>query len=246
MAAGEATKRVCLLTGAGGRLGSTFCADFARDYDIVAVCRTRLPAAPSQFEEFVDPLDPGSALPENGGRVHIVRADLEQPGQVERVVDIALARFGRIDLLVNNAAYSRWHRPGLVEAEPALIDLDRHFSVNVGLPARLSARIASEFWRDRVDENLAANRNIVNISSLAASRVFAGQGQAVYAASKAALNQLTRHLGSEFAAFGVRANALAPNSFPDIVETARVAESIVRLDRDTVTGRVLVVDAESV
>ncbi|MGI8679356.1 MAG: SDR family oxidoreductase [Jatrophihabitans sp.] len=233
-----------MLTGAGGRLGSAFCAAYVRDYDIVAVCRTRLPAVPSQFEQFVDPLDPGAALPENAGRVHVVWADLEQPGQIERVVDIALARFGRIDLLVNNAAYSRWHRPGLVEAEPALVDFDRHFAVNVGLPARLSARVAAVFWKDRAGENLAANRNIVNVSSLAASRVFPDQGQAVYAASKAALNQLTRHLGSEFASMGVRANAVAPNSFPAIVDTARVAESIVKLDRGTATGRVLVLDAE--
>lgn len=236
---------MCLLTGAGGRLGSAFCAAHSGEYDIVAVCRARLPAAPSQFESFVDPLQPQAESDENAGQVYVVWADLEQAGQLERVVDIALARFGRIDLLVNNAAYWRMHQPGLLDCDGTMADFDRHFAVNVALPARLSARVASEFWKHRAQENRADNRNIVNVSSLSGSAVFAGQGQAVYAASKAALNQLTRHLGAEFDAIGVRANALAPNSFPDIVATERVVDAIVRLDRESVTGRVLVLDADA-
>jgi NAD(P)-dependent dehydrogenase (short-subunit alcohol dehydrogenase family) len=73
--------------------------------------------------------------------------------------------------------------------------------------------------------------------------VFAGSGQAVYAASKAAQNQVTRHLAAEFGVFGVRVNGLAPNSFPGVVDTERVARAIVRLDGEQVTGRILAVDA---
>jgi NAD(P)-dependent dehydrogenase (short-subunit alcohol dehydrogenase family) len=97
----------------------------------------------------------------------------------------------------------------------------------------------------RDQDNRKHNRNIVNVSSLAGSRVFAGRGQGVYAASKAALNQLTRHLASEFAVFGVRVNAVAPNSFPAIISTDSVAHAIARLDAESVTGRILALDAEA-
>ena len=236
-------RRVCLLTGAGGTLGNAFCKAYAAEYDIVAVCRNRTPVVASQDEWFVDPLAPDADLTENDARVFLVHADLEQDGQVERVVDVALAKFGRVDLLVNAAAYSVWHAQGLVDGDILLDSLDRHFAVNVGIPLRFATRLAQRFWLHRDLENQAHSRNIVNVSSLAGSRVYPG-GQGAYAASKAALNQLTRHQAAEFRAFGVRANAVAPNSFPSIVSTESVAKAIARLDSDTVTGKVLLVDAD--
>jgi NAD(P)-dependent dehydrogenase (short-subunit alcohol dehydrogenase family) len=236
-------RRVCLLTGAGGTLGGAFCRAYAADYEIVAVCRRRAPDIPSQDECYVDPLRPLAELPENQVRVFAVYADLEQPGQIERVVDIALARFGRVDLLVNNAGYSRWHSPGLIDGAGALGDFDRHFAVNAGIPVRLAVRLGQQFWMHRDLANREHNRNVVNVSSLAGSRVFPGLGQSLYAASKAALNQLTRHLAAEFAVFGVRVNALAPNSFPSVVRAESVARAIAQLDRESVTGRILTIDA---
>jgi NAD(P)-dependent dehydrogenase (short-subunit alcohol dehydrogenase family) len=133
---------------------------------------------------------------------------------------------------------------GVVDGDTALNDVDRHFAVNVGVPLRLSVQLAQKFWMQRDEQNRTHNRNVVNVSSLAGSKIFAHQGQTIYAASKAALNQLPRHLGSEFAQFGVRVNAIAPNSFPSIVSTEDVARAIVRLDGESVTGRILAVDAD--
>lgn len=240
MSTGE--RRVCLLTGAGGTLGAAFCRAHAGDYDIVAVTRRRAPDVPSQDESYVDPLAPDEPVPENAARVYTVRADLTRPGEIGRVVDIALARFGRIDLLVNNAAYSRWHGGGLLDTESVLADFDAHFATNVRVPLELASCVAQRFWLPRDRGNREHNRNVVNVSSLAATRVYPG-GQAVYAASKAALNQLTRHQAAEFGHFGVRVNALAPNSFPGIVPVDDAVAGIVRLDGESVTGRVLALDA---
>jgi len=236
-------RRVCLLTGAGGTLGNAFCQAYGAQYDIVAVCRRRAPAVPSQDEWFVDPLEPEADVAENDSRVFVVYSDLEKDGQVERVVDIALAKYGRVDLLVNNAVYWQFHAQGIVDGDVVLDSLARHFAVNVGIPLRFATRLAQRFWLTRDVENRAHNRNIVNVSSVSGSRVDSG-GQAAYGASKAALNHLTRHLAAEFRAFGVRANALAPNSFPSIVSTDSVAKAIARLDSDTVSGKVLVIDAD--
>jgi NAD(P)-dependent dehydrogenase (short-subunit alcohol dehydrogenase family) len=242
LSTGEGPRRVCLLTGAGGRLGAAFCRKYAAEYDIVAVCRNRAPDVPSQHESYVDPLQPQAELPENRARVFAVQADLELPGQVEHVIDIALAKFGQVDLLVNNAAYSRWHQHGLIDGDGALRDFDRHFAVNVGIPLRLAVRVGQQYWMHRDQDNRMHNRNIVNVSSLSGARVYPNQGQSVYAASKAALNHLTRQLAAEFAVFGVRVNALAPTSFPGIVSTDSVAEGITRLDRGEVTGRILAIE----
>lgn len=232
----EGTRRVCLVTGAGGTLGNAFCQRFVTDYDIVAVYRNRAPGVPSQTESFVDPLEPTADV--DGGRVFAVRADLERDGEVERVVDLALARFGRVDLLVNNAALMGFHGAGIVDGEAALADFTRQFKVNVEVPMRLSVRIAQRFWTARAAENRAANRNVVNVSSTSGSQVYPG-GQAVYSASKAALDHLTRHMSAEFASFGVRVNAVAPNSFPSIVPTEDVADAIVGVDKGAQTGEIL-------
>ncbi|MGY4098203.1 SDR family oxidoreductase [Nocardia sp. R16R-3T] len=108
------------------------------------------------------------------------------------------------------------------------------------MPLRLSARLAQQSWLHTEAENRARNRNIVNVSSIAGSRVFPG-GQALYAASKAALNHLTRHIAAEFDEFGVRANAIAPNDFPVTVATEQVVRAIVELDRGEMNGEIFTV-----
>jgi NAD(P)-dependent dehydrogenase (short-subunit alcohol dehydrogenase family) len=236
---------VCLLTGAGGLLGDAFCHAYSGQYDILAVCHTRAPTVPSQHDTYVDPLDPATTVAENAGAVYTVKADLEKAGEAERVVDIALARYGRVDLLVNNAAYVRLHQPGLIDTDGVLSDFERHFTLNVAVPLRLASLLAQRFWQHRDQDNRAANRNVVNVSSLSATRVYANQGQGVYSASKAALNHLTRHLAAEFGVFGVRVNGIAPNSFPSVVRTESVAQGIARLDQEQVTGKILAVDNEA-
>ncbi len=230
-------RRVCLLTGAGGRLGDAFCRAYYTRFDIMAVCRSRVPAAPSQEEWFIDPLEPWKPVPENDSRIHVVRADLSRPEEVDRVVELTLARFGGVDLLVNNAAMSQWHPNGLVDGDTALDALAPHLAMNVEVPLRLATRLAQRCWLHCGDDNRARNRNIVNVSSLAGSGVFPG-GQAVYSVSKAALDQLTRHIAAEFAEFGVRANGIAPNTFPALVPTELVAAAITELDSGTMNGSI--------
>ncbi len=220
-------------------LGSEFCRRYVSEYDIVAVCRTRAPVVPSQFETYVDPLDPAT---DEQDAVYAVFADLCVPADVERVVEVALARFGRIDLLVNNAGYTTPYPQTMVDGDGALTNLDEHLQTNVVAPMRLAIALARQFWMHRAEENLAANRNVVNISATAGSAVYPFQGQAGYAASKAALNALTGHMAAEFRGFGVRVNTVVPNAFPKVISTGRVTDAIIQFDRGRATGSAIVLD----
>jgi NAD(P)-dependent dehydrogenase (short-subunit alcohol dehydrogenase family) len=241
MPGGGDRRRVCLLTGAGGTLGSAFCRLHAARYNIVAVHGRRMPDAASQVRTFFDPLAPNAGRGENAHPVFLVGADLTDSRDITRVVEIALARFDRIDVVVNAAVHSVWAR--MVESDHLLASMDRQFRVNTMLPLRLSIEVARQFWSTRHDENVAMRRNVVNVSSIAGVNVYSGSGQSVYAATKAALNHLTRHMADEFAAFGVRVNATAPDSFPRVIPVETAVASVVRLDDGDMTGRILVVGA---
>jgi NAD(P)-dependent dehydrogenase (short-subunit alcohol dehydrogenase family) len=237
-------KRVCLITGASGVLGSYFCANYSDRYDIVAVYRRNRPPVPAQDAGFVDPLAPAARTGAGPQRspVFAIRADITDERECDRVVELALARFDGIDLLVNGAVHSVWSP--MLTSDHLRRSAQHQFLTNVVAPLNMATAVARRFWQGRDKENRAENRNVVNLSSVAGLRIYTGLGQSIYAASKAALNQLTGHMADEFASIGVRVNATAANSFPSIVPTPRAAEAILRLDAGTENGAIVVVDGD--
>jgi len=238
----EGRKRVCLLTGASGTLGTDFCQRYADAYSIAAVYRRHVPLVASQEAEFVAPLEPGLDLAANHEPVFTVQGDISVEADCERIVESTLARFGRIDLLVHAATYSVWGP--MLGSDTLRSTALGQLITNVVAPLNLSLIVAKRYWTSRQIENRMMNRNIVNVSSVAGLRLYTGSGQSVYAASKAALNHLTGHMAAEFDAIGVRVNATAANSFPSLVPTERATDAIVRLDESKETGVVVVVDGD--
>lgn len=233
-------KRVCLLTGASGKLGSAFCKLYASKYHIAAVYRKNAPEATAQNQSYVDPLNPAARLPENEHPMFAIRADLGSDAEIDRVVELVLARFGRVDVVINAAVHYAFGR--IVESRSLLASLEAQFNVNALVPLKLAAKVASEFWRTRDLENRRMNRNVINVSSVSGLLVTPRLGHSAYSAAKAALNLFTLHMAREFQDFGVRANACAPTSFPQIVSAESVAHSLRRLDEDRVTGTILLVE----
>ena len=231
-------KRVCLLTGAGGLLGNAFCAAYAHRYDIAAVYHRRAPEAASQDKQAVDPLAPSVLLPENAHPVFVIQADLAEEGAAKRVVELALARFSRIDCLINNAgAYLPYAMIDPRAAEQAT----KQFHINAIVPLLVAQQTIGQYWRYDARGNRENNRNIVNISSIGGMKIYKYCMQGPYAASKAALNYLTWHMADEY---GLRVNALAPNSFPSIIPTESVVHAIAHMDESNMNGAVRVMDKD--
>lgn len=234
--------RVCLMTGAAGRLGTAFCEQNRSKYDLIAAYHRRAPGVTSQHRWFVDPLNPDAELAENERPVYAVRADLTKPEDVRRLVEVGAARFGTIDVVINLAAWSS--REPVLDVPRFTTSLEDHFELNVLAPFRVAAAVADVCWRGRYSENHLRRRNIINVSSTAGVYMYPGCNQAAYSTSKAALISLTCHMAHEFGALGVRVNVAAPNTFPEIVSTEQVLEGMLALDAGTMTGTVLVMDED--
>jgi NAD(P)-dependent dehydrogenase (short-subunit alcohol dehydrogenase family) len=228
-------KRVCLITGAAGVLGTTFCRQYRGEYDIAAIIRTRPVWVPSQSRQIVDPLAPGRSL-DGGAQVYEIRVDLDTEAALEHAVDTALARFGHVDVLVTSAVrygVSRIDEPGFADLAMA------QYWTNAVMPARLAAVLAQRCWRGREAENRAARRGVIHVSSTAARGRSAETPRAGYAASKAALGALVQHQAVEMRPLGVRVNALAPGTFGPGLPVATVADRIVDIDRGSGNGDVV-------
>jgi NAD(P)-dependent dehydrogenase (short-subunit alcohol dehydrogenase family) len=233
--------RVCLLTGAGGTLGDAFCRTLAADYNIVAVHRSEPPLVSSQDAWLFDPLAPRRTVPETEHPVFTVQADLRDHSDVERVVELALARFDQVDLLVNAAADVT--TTALTTTPERVEEWEEQLRLNAVVPVHLAATLADVCWRPHHAHNRQRSRNVVNVTSTAGLGSAPGTGRGFYGASKAALTTLTRQMAQEYAQLGVRVNAVAPTFFPQVVPTSHVVDAVTRLDRGSMTGRVLVLEA---
>jgi NAD(P)-dependent dehydrogenase (short-subunit alcohol dehydrogenase family) len=132
-----------------------------------------------------------------GGKALAIVTDLTVNEQLENLVQTTLKEFGRIDILVNNAARSFLR---------SLLDLredgwDKVFNTNVKAVWLLSRAVA----RKMVEQK---SGSIINITTVGAEK--AELGMAAYGCSKAALKMLTRCMAREWAQYGIRVNAVGP------------------------------------
>ena len=174
-----------------------------------------------------------NAFPENcpwemGPEDHI-QVDLANPANTADAILEIKNRLegGMLDALVNNAAISPkgpgGSRMGTIET--AIADWQWVFQVNFFAPVMLA--------RGLMDELKAAKGSVVNVTSIAGSRVhpFAG---AAYATSKAALAALTREMASDFGPHGIRVNSISPGEIDTSIlspGTEKIVEQQIPLHR---------------
>ena len=179
---------VVLITGALAGIGRATALAFARDKARLVVSGRKDEAGRSLVAEL-------RAL---GAEAEFVRADVRREGEVRNLVEQAVARFGRLDVAVNNAGTEGQLGP---MTEQTAENYAATFDTNV-LGVLLSMKHELRMMQPR------GKGSIINVSSVAGKR--GGPGASVYSASKHAVNGLTKSAALEAASFGVRVNAVAP------------------------------------
>ncbi|MEU8944453.1 SDR family NAD(P)-dependent oxidoreductase [Streptomyces sp. NPDC048489] len=179
----EFSGRTALVTGATAGIGRAVAAQLAREgADVIVHGRD-----PARGDEVV------TEITAAGGTARFVQADLGDARDAQRLAEEA----GDVDVLVNNAGVYKFH--STPEMTTDLFDLQMNLNTKAPyvLVRKLAPRMAAR-----------GHGSIVNISTVAATLATTGTG--IYAASKAALEQLTRIWAAEYARQGVRVNTVAP------------------------------------
>ncbi|HMJ45247.1 MAG TPA: glucose 1-dehydrogenase [Pseudolabrys sp.] len=188
------SKSVVLITGALTGIGRATALAFAHEGADVVVSGRRDDAGEALVSE----------LRGLGAEAEFIRADVRHEGDVQDLVDKTVARFGRLDVAVNNAGTEG--RPGPV-TEQSADSYAATFDTNV-LGVLLSMKHELRVMQAQ------GFGSIVNLSSTMGQR--GAPGASLYTASKHAVEGLTKSAALEGAAFGVRVNAVAPGP----IETA--------------------------
>ncbi|MBV8162260.1 MAG: SDR family oxidoreductase [Acidimicrobiia bacterium] len=184
------TDRVAVVTGAAVGIGRAIALTFARFGADVALCdrdTANLATAATEVEE-------------TGRAALTATLDVREGDQVERFAVAVRERFGHVDVLVNNAG-------GGFRSEFMAVN-----SKGQDALVRENFESVTLFVRAVVPLMPAAGGSIINLTSVEAHR--AAPGFAVYAAQKAAVENLTRSLALELADRAVRVNCIAPDLIP--------------------------------
>jgi len=192
----DLSDKMALVTGAGRGIGKAIAAALAGSGAVVAV-------------NDIDAASAERTAGELGRGARAFPADVGDPGAAARLVEDVTARYGRLDILVNNAGIE----PKAPILELSVADWQRTLDVNLSA-AFYTSQAAGRIMR------AAGGGTIVNIASIAGHNIPL-PNRSSYVASKAGLIGFTRECAREFAAYGIRVNAVCPG----VIETEMTAES---------------------
>jgi 3-oxoacyl-[acyl-carrier protein] reductase len=208
----DSRREVAIISGGSRGLGAELVTRFLdRQYAVAALSRTR--------SEFINDL-----LRREDGRFHWASVDARTPESLHAFANDVSARFGGIDVLINNAGVAVdgvlpvMRRKRIVEA------VETNFMAVVTLTQACSRAMLRQ-----------GSGVIINISSVNAIR--GHSGVAVYSATKAALDGLTRSLARELGPRNIRINSVAPGYFQSDMVASLSDEQKQRIARRTPLGR---------
>jgi NAD(P)-dependent dehydrogenase (short-subunit alcohol dehydrogenase family) len=179
--------KVAIVTGGGRGIGKAISLGLAGSGATVVIC--------SRTQKEID--ETTAEITGMGRKALGMVVDLTANDQLENLVNTTVKEFGRIDILVNNAARSFLR---------SLLDLredgwDKVFNTNVKAVWLLSRLVAKKMVEQK-------SGRIINITTVGAEK--AELGMAAYGCSKAALKMLTRCMAREWAQYGINVNAVGP------------------------------------
>ncbi len=216
------TNHVALVTGASSGIGEATARLLAQHgCDLVLVARRR-----GHLETLAAELN----RDEGGGSVLTLQVDITELDQVERAVEATLERYGKIDILINNAGVGRldW----LEDLDPVL-QIDHQIRVNL---------LGSIFMTRAVLPHMQARRQGHIIQMASAAGLIGAPTYSVYAASKFGLRGFTEALRREIKAWGIHVTVI----YPGAVRTSFAQEDVMKRRTGIRSPRVIVLDPEDV
>jgi glucose 1-dehydrogenase len=201
--------KTALITGAAVGIGRAIALRLAEEGCRLALAdRERLP-----LEQFAQELSSA------GHTVLPIEANIADTAAIKRMLDLALAQFGQLDILVNNAAIDRRGPAHMLSEE------DWDVTIDVSLRgAFLCAKYA-------LPALLASQGSIVNISSV--NSMIHAPGLPAYSAAKGGIDALTRQMALEYGPCGVRVNAVNPG----LIATEKVQAAMEANPEDAALAR---------
>jgi NAD(P)-dependent dehydrogenase (short-subunit alcohol dehydrogenase family) len=195
------SEKVCVITGTGGSMGRAAALVFAREGASIVGCDLNVDSAESTVQ----------AVRRDGGKMESLQpCRLSNSAECQALVDFAIAKFGRIDVLFNNAAMASFNWLEDITDE----EWDRNRREEVDLVFYLTRAAWPHLKRSR--------GVLVNTASLNALLSFKTLPSLAHTTSKAGIIGMTRQLAMEGREHGIRANSISPG----VIETNQTREQL--------------------
>ncbi|MFV5443748.1 glucose 1-dehydrogenase [Acinetobacter oleivorans] len=182
--------KVCIITGAASGMGESEAIAFSQQGAKLIIADMNLEQANQVAEKIINA----------GGEAFAFQVDITQFNQLKQLVEFTLEKFGRIDVLLNNAGIFDKYTNSLDTTEELW---DRMFAINVKAVFNLSNLVLPKM----IEQGSGAIINIASIAGLVAQ-----MGGASYTASKHAVIGYTKHLAAVYAKHGIKINAICPGT----------------------------------
>lgn len=204
-------KKIAIVTGAGQGIGRACAERLGKEGARVVAADVNAKTAAATAK----------AIEAAGGTATSLACDVSRKADVDALIAAAVAKFGRLDVLVNNA--------GVVDDRPFL-DLElEEFDRIIGINLRGAFMMAQAAARQMVKQGAPTGGAIVNMSSINAW--FGLPDHVAYACSKGGIMQLTKSMSVALAAHGIRVNAVGPGTIEtplikDVVKDAQFRNKV--------------------
>ena len=200
-------KRIVIVTGGGSGIGQAIAYLFAQEGAAVVVADLALERAQATVQ----------TIEANGGRGLAVAVDVAQQAGVEAMATQALAHYGRIDVLVNNAAIS--------QGDDILTIDEATWDLNLNIVLKGVYLCSRAVLPTMIEQRRGVLVNIASVNGLT------GLGEEGYSAAKAGVINLTKNMALKYGQYNVRANVICPGTIRTPIWQARLDEDPLIFDR---------------